>query len=84
LHGLRLQAEAEGALAVLRSATSVNADPLGRDELGRIKPGAIADLLVLDGNPFEEPSVLWAGPERRAVFQGGTRMVRQAARLPLG
>jgi imidazolonepropionase-like amidohydrolase len=83
LHGLRLQAEAEGPLAVLRSATSVNADLLGRDDLGRIRPGAAADLLVLDGNPLEQPSVLWADPERRAVFQGGTRVATRAARLPL-
>jgi imidazolonepropionase-like amidohydrolase len=83
LHGLRLQAEVEGTLAALTAATSANADLLGRDDLGRIRPGAIADLLVLDGNPLEDPSVLWAGPERRAVFQGGTRVAPQAASLAL-
>src|SRR6185312_11652525 len=45
LHGLRLQAEVEGPLALLRAATSVNAELLGRDDLGRIGPGAVADLL---------------------------------------
>jgi imidazolonepropionase-like amidohydrolase len=83
LQGLRLQSEVEGPLALLRSATSVNADLLGRDDLGRIKPGVTADLLILDGNPLEEPSVLWAGPERRAVFQGGMRVARAAACLSL-
>lgn len=71
LQGLRLQTEVEGPLAALRSATSVNADLLGRDDLGRIAPGAAADLLVLDGNPLAAPEVLWSGPERRTVIQAG-------------
>lgn len=83
LHGLRLQAETQGPPGLLRSATSVNADLLGRHDLGRIKPGATADLLILDGNPLEDPASLWAGPERRAVFQGGRRVARQTACLPL-
>jgi imidazolonepropionase-like amidohydrolase len=32
-HGLRLQAEVEGPLALFRAATSVNAELLGRDDL---------------------------------------------------
>jgi imidazolonepropionase-like amidohydrolase len=71
LQGLRLQAEVEGPLALLRSATSGNAELLGRDDVGRIAVGAAGDLLVLDGNPLEDPSVLWAGPDRRTVIQGG-------------
>jgi imidazolonepropionase-like amidohydrolase len=83
LHRLRLQAEVEGPLALLRAATSVNAELLGRDDLGRIGPGAVADLLVLDGDPLQDPSVLWGGPDRRAVFQGGIRVAEHAARLVL-
>ncbi|HEX5406844.1 MAG TPA: amidohydrolase family protein, partial [Pseudonocardiaceae bacterium] len=41
LAGLRLQLEVDGALATLRSATSVNADLLGRSDLGRLRPGAV-------------------------------------------
>ena len=84
LHGLRLQAEVEGPLALLRAATSVNAELLGHDDLGRIGPGAVADLLVLDGDPLRDPSVLWGGPDRRAVFQGGIRVAEQDAGLVLG
>jgi imidazolonepropionase-like amidohydrolase len=83
LHGLRLQAEVEGPLALLRAATSVNAELLGRDDLGRIGPGAVADLLVLDGDPLQDPSVLWGDPDRRAVFQGGIRVAEHDARLVL-
>jgi imidazolonepropionase-like amidohydrolase len=57
LHGLRLQAEVEGPPALLRSATSVNAELLGRDDLGWIGPGAVADVLVLDGDRLKDPSV---------------------------
>ena len=78
-----LQAEVEGPLALLRAATSVNAELLGRDDLGRIGSGAVADLLVLDGDPLRDPSVLWGAPNRRAVFQGGIRVAEQGARLVL-
>jgi imidazolonepropionase-like amidohydrolase len=71
LIGLRLQCEVAGPLALLRSATSVNADLLGAQELGRIRPGAAADLLLLDGNPLERPELLWSGPEHRTVIQAG-------------
>jgi imidazolonepropionase-like amidohydrolase len=71
LAGVRLQAEVEGPLAILRSATSVNAEILGRPDLGRVMAGAVADLVVLDGDPFADPSVLWAEPGRRTVIQAG-------------
>ncbi|MEU9889787.1 amidohydrolase family protein [Sphaerisporangium sp. NPDC051011] len=71
LTGLRLQVEVEGPVAALRSATSVNAEIIGRPDLGRVEVGATADLLILDGNPFDDPSVLWAGPGNRTVIQNG-------------
>jgi imidazolonepropionase-like amidohydrolase len=71
LTGLRLQIEVEGPLAVLRSATSVNAEILGRSDLGVVGIGAAADLVVLDGNPLENPSILWAGADHRTVIKDG-------------
>jgi len=39
-------------LDVLRAATAVNADVFGLSELlGRVRPGLLADLLVVEGNP---------------------------------
>jgi imidazolonepropionase-like amidohydrolase len=39
-------------LAVLKSATSVNADVFGYgDKLGRIKKGLFADIIAVAGNP---------------------------------
>jgi imidazolonepropionase-like amidohydrolase len=69
LGGLRLQVEVEGPEQALRSATSVNAALLRRPDLGRIAPGCAADLLILDGDPFTEPAVLWSG--ERTVVQAG-------------
>jgi imidazolonepropionase-like amidohydrolase len=70
LQGLRLQVEVEGALEALRSATSVNAQLLGREDLGRIAVGACADLVVFAGNPLDDPSLLWADAGR-TVIRGG-------------
>jgi imidazolonepropionase-like amidohydrolase len=39
---------------VLRSATSVNADVFGLKNLGNIKPGFLADLVAVQGNPEED------------------------------
>jgi imidazolonepropionase-like amidohydrolase len=71
LGGLRLQVEVEGPIEALRSATSVNADLLGRPDLGRVRPGCAADLLVLPGDPFRSPELLWGSPEHRTVIRNG-------------
>ena len=58
---------------VIRQATRVNAEILGRSgELGVIAPGAIADLLVVDGDPLADLSVL-ADPESglALILKGG-------------
>ena len=67
-----IRAEVERAADVVRSATSVNADLLRRPDLGRVAVGATADLIVVDGNPLEDVTVL-ARPETtlRMVVTGG-------------
>jgi imidazolonepropionase-like amidohydrolase len=46
-------------LEVLRHATSDGAKVLGLDDrLGRIRPGLIADLLVINGNPLENLRIM--------------------------
>ncbi|WP_347354812.1 amidohydrolase family protein [Intrasporangium sp.] len=71
LNGLRLQAEVTGTLELLRSATSRNADLISRPDLGRIRVGGIADLLILQGNPFENSECLWSPHTERVVIQNG-------------
>jgi imidazolonepropionase-like amidohydrolase len=72
LNGLRLQVELDGVLTALRSATSVNAELIGRPDLGQVREGYVADLLILNGNPVESPSVLWSSITERTVIQAGS------------
>ncbi len=66
-------------LEIIRSATLVNAEILNRaGELGEIAPGALADLLVVDGNPLEDLSVLAGQGERlAAVVKAGAFAVNR-------
>jgi hypothetical protein len=48
----RLHACGLSRAAVLRAATAAAADTLGHPDLGRIAPGALADLVLVDGNPL--------------------------------
>ncbi|KAI3589495.1 Prolidase [Cupriavidus sp. U2] len=69
----RIRAELLGNAEAVRSATSIAAEILQRDgELGVIKAGAIADVLVVDGDPLQDIEVL-AGPASRIelVMQAG-------------
>jgi imidazolonepropionase-like amidohydrolase len=55
----RIRAEVLGAREAVRSATIVGAEVLGLPErLGKIQPGAWADLLVVEGNPLRDVSCL--------------------------
>jgi imidazolonepropionase-like amidohydrolase len=54
-----IRAEVQPAHEVIDSATRIGAEILCRKgELGVIAPGAIADLLVIDGNPLEDLGLL--------------------------
>ena len=73
------------ALEALTMATSGGADGLGRPELGRLTPGAAADLVVWDVSGVADAGVadpvrglLWANPGRRPrhVVVGGRVVVR--------
>jgi imidazolonepropionase-like amidohydrolase len=62
---LLLRAAVQSPLDVLRSATIVNAELLGRaGELGVLAPGAAADLLLVDGDPLADLGVLMGQGER--------------------
>ena len=69
----RLRAEVLGPQAVIASATLVGAEVLGmQGKLGCIAPGAMADLLVVDGNPLRDVScLLGQGESIPLVMQGG-------------
>ena len=58
---------------VLQAATSVNAEILQRDgELGVIAPGALADLILVDGDPLADISLLeGAGTHISLIMKDG-------------
>jgi len=71
LRGLEIQHEVQGTLELMRSITSRNAQVIGNQKHGSVAVGSFGDLVVLDGNPFEKPSVLWNMSEGRTVIKSG-------------
>lgn len=69
---------------ILRSATSVNARLLGREgEIGTIANHALADLLLLEGDPLDPADEGLADPENGiALIVSRGQIVRDAGRLP--
>lgn len=84
-HGLSIRRElalyveagftpAEAILTATRNA----ADVIGRADLGRIEEGAIADLLIVEGDPLADIGALGAV---RAVYKEGVEVDRDALRI---
>lgn len=69
----RLRREIFSALEILRQATSINAAILQQeDKLGCIKPGARADVLVVDGDPLKDINLLADnGKHVRLIMRAG-------------
>jgi imidazolonepropionase-like amidohydrolase len=57
---------------ILRSATRVNAEILGKTgELGVVAPGAFADLVVVDGDPLKNIALLEDEQRLPLIMKGG-------------
>ncbi|HEY2286473.1 MAG TPA: amidohydrolase family protein [Streptosporangiaceae bacterium] len=68
-----IRSEIQPPADLIRSATTTAAQLLQREgELGVVAPGALADLLVIDGNPLDDIRVLTT-PDRtlRLIMKGG-------------
>jgi imidazolonepropionase-like amidohydrolase len=68
-----IRAEIMSPADIIRSATIVNAEILQRaGELGELKPGALADLLVVDGDPLKDLGLFQdEGRHLSAIMKGG-------------
>ena len=68
-----IRAEAMTPQEIIHSATIINAQIVRREgELGEIKPGAFADLLVVDGDPYRDLGVLQdQGAHIAGIMKGG-------------
>lgn len=74
---LGIRARVFSAAEVLRQATVVNAEILGRSgELGVVAPGARADLLVVEGDPLADLSLLEQPEKNLAVIAKDGRLFR--------
>lgn len=63
---------------ILHSATAVNAEIIGmQGKLGVVKPGALADLLLVDGNPLEDIGLLAANGAHLTVIMKDCRLIRR-------
>ena len=68
-----IRADVLSPLEAIRSATTVNARLLNREgELGTVSPGALADLIAVDGNPLDDVGLLQEqGKHLKLIMQGG-------------
>ena len=66
------------SIEILRQATSLNAELLGRPgELGTVVPGALADLIAVDGDPVADLGVLSGQGERITLVMKGGRIYKR-------
>lgn len=70
----RIRADVMPAFDIIQSATLVGAEVLNmQGKLGCVEPGAFADLLIVDGNPYRDIScLLGQGDHIELVMQAGT------------
>ena len=67
-----IRREVQSSLSILRCATSVNADILMEPDLGKIRSGCRADILIVDGDPLADISVLAQdGRGLAGIMKGG-------------
>jgi len=72
-----LRREVQSPVEIVRSATLTAARLLRLEgQVGVITPGAFADLLVLDGNPLEDISVLTEPEQRLRLIMSRGRVTR--------
>ena len=64
---------------ILHSATAVNGEILQMDgKLGVVKPGALADLIVVDGNPLADINLIAAGGRFLTHIMANGQFVKRA------
>jgi len=73
----QLRAAGLPAVDILRSATSINGRLMGQStRLGCIVPGAVADLIVVDGNPLASIGLLAQQGKHVSLVMKGGRICR--------
>jgi len=76
-HEFVIRARVQKPVDILRSATSVNAEILQQSgKLGVVSQGAVADLIVVDGNPLTDIALLDGQGENIPVIVQAGRLYR--------
>ena len=71
--------EAMSAPEIIRSATLVNAEIVRQEgKIGELIPGAHADLLVVDGDPYRDLSVFRSDGRNLAAIMLAGHLVKNA------
>ena len=69
---LELQARVTGPMKALISATAVNAELMGLDtQIGTVEVGKLADLIVVDGDPLSDITILQDPDKIPLIMQSG-------------
>lgn len=77
LHELELLSGAIGTMNAIQCVTSKAAAHLRKSQdIGHVKSGCVADLLILNGNPLDDISYLY---DQYAVFANGTPILMRGA-----
>ncbi len=76
-----IRAQVMSPFDIIRSATTVNAELLNRTgELGVIAPGALADLLVVNGNPLDDLTLLQEQGKHLSLIMKGGKLYKHQLR----
>lgn len=65
-------------MAAIQAATKTGAEVLMRDDIGVLEKGRLADIIVVDGDPLQNISLLRKSENVKIVMQGG-KLVKQIA-----
>jgi imidazolonepropionase-like amidohydrolase len=75
---VRLVEAGASPLEAIESGTAVAAEACGLDDVGRLTPGAVADLVVLDRDPLKDISALTDRRSIWLVLQDGRRVAGES------
>jgi imidazolonepropionase-like amidohydrolase len=72
-----IRSEVQKPIEIIRAATLIGAQVMRQvDQIGCLKPGAFADLLVIDGNPLADLGVLQEQGKYLALIMKGGRLYK--------
>lgn len=75
---LVVKAQVMTPMEVIVSATRTNAEMMGISKnIGTLEPGKFADLIVLEGNPLEDLSIIEKGLEKVLLVMKGGEIVKR-------